>query len=246
MATEHDQITAPVQQLWKESYIALSEIEVPMGIIIDDPWRDIANFIIIITLVLFLIIAHRRILEGLKNIFYAMFSQKTLLNIEKQSNLQVCRNTLFAFLTLCCSFVFANIAHATKIIGSSYTVPIKFVGISVVIFIFFLLRRGALYFLAWLNRNSMFKLVDKISLTYTCIWYIVILCCFFVIKSIPSAPMGTMRYCLIYSLLSVLLLYFLQLYIIFIQKGFSHFFYILYLCTLEILPVIVLLHLNFN
>ena len=45
MAIEHDQITAPVQQLWKESYIALGEIEVPMGIIIDDPWRDIANFI---------------------------------------------------------------------------------------------------------------------------------------------------------------------------------------------------------
>ena len=246
MAIEHDQITAPVQQLWKESYIALGEIEVPMGIIMDGPWRDIASFIIVIVLVLFLIVAHRRILEGLKNTGYAIFSQKRLLNIEKQSNLQVCRNTLFTFLTLCCSFVFANIAYATKIIGSNYTVPVKFVGISVAIFLFFLLRRGALYFLAWLNRNSLFKLIDKISLTYTCIWYIAVLCCFFVIKSIPTAPMGTMRYCMIYSLLSILLLYFSQLYIIFIQKGFSHFFYILYLCTLEILPVIVLLHLNFN
>ena len=246
MAIGHDHITAPVQQLWKESYIALSEIEAPVGIILDDPWRDIANFIIIMALILFLIIAHRRILEGLRIIGHGVISQKKLLDIEKQSNLQVCRNTLFAFLTLCCSFVFANIAHATKIIGSSYTVPIKFIGIAFVIFIFFILRRGALRFLAWLNKNSIFKLIDKISLTYTCIWYIAILCCFFVIKSIPSVPMGTMRYCLIYSLLSILALYFLQLYIIFIQKGFSHFFYILYLCTLEILPVIMLLHLNFN
>jgi hypothetical protein len=231
--------TTPIQQLWKESYIALGEIEVPMGIIIEDPWRDIANFIIIIALVLFLIFAHRRILEGLKIIFRALASQKMLLNIEKQSNIQLCRNTLFFFLTLCSSFVFANIAYATKIIGYSYTVPLKFAGITSVIFLFFLFRRVSLYFLAWVNRDSLFKLISKISLTYACIWYIAILCCFFVIKSIPSAPMGTMRYCFIYSILTILLVYFLQLYRIFVQKGFSHFFYFLYLCTLEILvPVL--------
>ena len=246
MAIGDNQITAPIQQLWKESYIALGEIEVPIGIIIEDPWRDIANFSIIIALVLFLIITHRRILEGLKNICLGMISQKMLLNIEKQSNIQVCRNTLFFFLTLCSSFVFANIAYATKIIGSGYTVPLKFVGITIVIFAFFLFRRVALYFLAWVNRDSLFKLISKISLTYACIWYIAILCCFFVIKSIPSAPMGTMRYCFIYSILAILLIYFLQLYSIFIQKGFSHFFYFLYLCTLEILPIVVLLHLNFS
>ena len=246
MAMGDNQITTPIQQLWKESYIALGEIEVPIGIIIEDPWRDIANFFIIIALVLFLIFAHRRILEGLKHIGHALVSQKMLLNIEKQSNIQVCRNTLFSFLTICSSFVFANIAYATKIIGHSYTVPIKFAGITFVIFLFFLLRRVALYFLAWLNRDSLFKLINKISLTYACIWYIAILCCFFVIKSIPSAPMGTMRYCFIYSILGVLLIYFLQLYYIFIQKGFSHFFYFLYLCTLEILPIVVLLHLNFS
>ncbi len=246
MITEQGQITTPIQQLWRESYIALEEIEVPVGVIIEDPWRDMANFCIIIALVLFLIFAHRRILEGLKNIAQAIVSHKALLGIEKQSNLQMCRNTLFIFLTIFSSFVFANIAYATKIIGSSYTVPIKFAGITVVIFLFFFLRGAALHFLAWLNRDSVFKLIHKISHTYACIWYIVILCCFFVIKSIPSAPMGTMRYCFIYSLLVVLAHYFFQLYIIFIQKGFSHFFYILYLCTLEILPVIVLLHLNFN
>jgi hypothetical protein len=32
----------------------------------------------------------------------------------------------------------------------------------------------------------------------------------------------------------------------FCSKGFSHFFYFLYLCTLEILPIVVLLHLNFS
>ena len=246
MTIGENQITTPIQQLWKESYIALGEIEVPIGIIIEDPWRDIANFCIIIALVLFLIITHRRILEGLKNICQGLISQKMLLNIEKQSNIQVCRNTLFFFLTLCSSFVFANIAYATKIIGSSYTVPLKFVGITVVIFTFFLFRRAALYFMAWVNRDSLFKLINRISLTYACIWYIAILCCFFVIKSIPAAPMGTMRYCFIYSILAVLVIYFLQLYSIFIQKGFSHFFYFLYLCTLEILPIVVLLHLNFS
>ena len=246
MGAGENHMDTPIQQLWQESYIALGEIEVPVGIIIDDPWRDIANFFIIIALVLFLIFAHRRILEGLKNVFSALMSQKTLLNIEKQSNIQVCRNTLFFFLTLSSSFVFANIAYATKIIGSGYTVPLKFAGISVVILLFFLLRRTALHFMAWVNRVSVFKLINKISLTYACVWYIVILCCFFVIKSIPSAPMGTMRYCFIYSVLGVFVIYFLQLYSIFIQKGFSHFFYFLYLCTLEILPIVVLLHLNFS
>jgi hypothetical protein len=58
--------------------------------------------------------------------------------------------------------------------------------------------------------------------------------------------MGNMRYCMVFSLLAVALLYFFSIFRIFLQKGFSHFFYILYLCTLEILPIAMLLYLNFS
>lgn len=236
----------PVQELWKESYLALSEIEVPPGISLDDPWRDLSNFIIIMALTLFLIFAHRRILIGLANVMLGIFNIKRLIGIENQSNIQVCRNTLFQFLTLCVSFVFANIAYATKIIGNEYTLPVRFVGILGFITIFFICRKIALRFLAWLNRVPKIKLIHKISYTYACLWYILVLCCFLVIKSIPSAPMGYMRYCMIYSLLPVLAIYFYSIFRIFVPKGFSHFFYILYLCTLEILPIVLLLYLNFS
>ena len=237
----------PIGELWRESYIAIGEIEAPLGnIMATDPYRDIANFYIIIGLVTFLVVAHRRIMAGLACTFSAMTSTKKLITIESQSNLQTCRNTLFLFLTLCTSFVFANIAYATKIIGYTCSLPLKFAGIFLFIMLFFTLRRAALKFLAWLNINSVFKLTDKIAHTYCCLWYILVLCCFFVIKSIPTAPMGTMRLCIIFSTLAVFIPYFSALYKIFMQKDVSHFFYILYLCTLEILPVAVLLHLNFN
>lgn len=237
----------PVQELWKESRIAISEIEVPpSSIILADPYRDIANFVIIIALVIYLIFAHRRIIVGLRNTFASVISTKRLISIENQSNLQVCRNTLLTFLTLCSSFVFANIAYATRIMGHEYTVPVKFAGISVFIVLYFFFRRICLRFLSWLNGNPVFKLTDKTAYTYCCLWHIIVLCCFFVIKSIPSAPMGTMRYCIIFSTLAVFVPYFFALYQIFLARGVSHFFYILYLCTLEILPIAVLLHLNFN
>lgn len=237
----------PVQELWKESYIAIGELESQVGsVMAADPYRDSANFIIILALVTFLVFAHRRIMAGLVNAFTGIFSSKRLVSIEKQYNLQVCRNTLFMFLTMFASFVFANIAYATKIIGHSYTVPVKFAGIFGFILLFFTARNIISRFLAWVNNKSVFKLAGAIGYTFCCIWYILVLCCFFVIKAIPSAPMGTMRYCIIYSILAIFIPYFIALYKIFIHKGVSHISYILYLCTLEILPVAVLLYLNFN
>ena len=237
----------PIQELWKESYIAIEEIKAPLGVVVaTDQYRDIANFIIIIGLVAYLVFAHRRIMVGLVNVFSATINTKRLVSIEKQSNLQTCRDTLFMFLTLSTSFILANIAYATRIIGHSYSVPVKFAGILGFILVFFALRQLALRFMSWLNNNSVFQLASKISLSYCCLWYLSVLCCFFVIKSIPSAPMGTMRYCIIYSTLAIFILYFYALYKIFMSKGFSHFFNILYLCTLEILPVALLLHLNFS
>ena len=237
----------PIQELWKESYIALREIEVPVSnFIAEDPYRDITNFFIIVALVMLLVLAHRRIIRGTVNVLAALASTKRLVAIEQQSNLLVCRNTLFMFLTICSSFVFANIAYATKIMGYTYTVPVKFAGILGFILSYFLVRRIILRFLAWLNRNKVFNLADKLAHTYACLWYMAVLCSFIVIKAIPSAPMGTMRYCMIFSLLAIYIPYFFALYKIFIPKGVSHFFYILYLCTLEILPIAVLLHLNFS
>lgn len=246
MATFPGDTTALVDTLWPESYIALQEIEAPASLAVADPYRDIANFFIIIGMVIYLIFAHRRILQGTRIVLHGIFSQKKLISIETQKNLQVCRNSLFIFLTICASFIFANIAYATRIIGHQYTVPLKFAGIAGCIMAFFLLRHLAFRFLAWVNRNSVFRLAHLISYTYTCIWYMAVFCCFIVIKAIPSAPMGNMRYCIIYSLLAVMTIYFYAIFKIFIPKGVSHFFYILYLCTLEILPVALLLHLNFN
>ena len=238
--------TRPIQELWRESYIALKEIEVPAGISLGDPLRDITNFFIIIALVGFLIIAHRRILDGFSIIAGALTSHKRLLEIESQSNLQVCRNTAFVFLTLCCSFVFANIAYATEIIGHNYSLPVRFAGILGFITLFFIARKIILQFLAWVNINYSIKLIHKISCTYACLWYFLVLFCFVVIKSASFAPMSSMRYCIIFSLLPVMTLYFFSIFRIFISKGFSPFFYILYLCTLEILPIVMLLYLNFN
>lgn len=239
-------MSRPIEELWSGSCTALQEVEIPAGISLGDPYRDISNVFIITALVLYLLIAHRRITIGLSVVLQGMFNYKKLIGIESQSNLQVCRNTLFSFLTICTSFVFANIAYATKTIGYEYTLPIRFACILGIFIIYFSLKQIAISFLAWLNKKPAIKLVLKINCTYACIWHILVLCCFIAIKSISSAPMGNMRYCMVFSLLPVMILYFFSIFRIFLQKGFSHFFYILYLCTLEILPIAMLLYLNFS
>ena len=239
-------MSRPIEELWSGSCTALQEIEIPAGISLGDPYRDISNVFIITALVLFLLFANRRIIIGLTNVLQGLFNHKKLMGIEAQSNIQICRNTLFMFLTLCTSFLLANIAYATKTIGYESTLPIRFAGILGTFVIYFFIKRLSLNFLAWLNKKPAIKLVQKISYTYACIWYILVLCCFIAIKSISSAPMGNMRYCMVFSLLPVMLMYFFSIFRIFFQKGFSHFFYILYLCTLEILPIAMLLYLNFS
>ena len=238
--------TRPIQELWNESYIALNEIEVPAGISLGDPFRDITNFFIIIALVGFLIIGHRRILQGFSIVSGAIANNKKLLAIDNQSNLQVCRNTLFMFLTLCSSFILANIAPAIQIIGSNFTLPVRFAGILGFFALFVLARKLIMQFMCWVNATHIFKIIHRISFTYACLWYIIILFCFCAIKSISFMPMESMHYCLLFSLLPVMALYFFSIFRIFISKGFSPFFYILYLCTLEILPIVMLLYLNFN
>lgn len=235
-----------IEELWTGSYTALQELEAAASLAVADPLRDISNFVIITLLVTFLVFAHRSILQGTISVFSAVGNRKKLLAVETQSNLQMCRNRLFIFLTLCTCFVMANISHPLGVAWSEYPLPVKFIGLVLLFMLIFLCRRIALYFLAWVNNNSVFKLVYKITFTYVCLWNFLVLCSFFVIKSVPSALMGNMRYCIIFSTIAVMTLYFFALSRIILSKGFSHFFYILYLCTLEILPTIVLLSLNFR
>ena len=205
-------MSRPIEELWSGSYTALHEMEIPAGISLGDPYRDISNVFIITALVLYLLIAHRRVTIGLSIVLQGMFNHKKLIGIESQSNLQVCRNTLFSFLTICTSFVFANIAYATKTIGYEYTLPIRFACILGTFIIYFSLKQIAISFLAWLNKEPAIKLVLKINCTYTCVWHILVLCCFIVIKSISSAPMGNMRDCMVFSLLPVMLIYFCSIF----------------------------------
>ena len=159
-------MSRPIEELWSGSCNALQEIEVPAGISLGDPYRDITNVIIISALVIYLLFAHRRIVKGLSIVLQGIFSHKKLMGIEAQSNLQVCRNTLFSFLTICTSFVFANIAYATKTIGYEYTLPVRFAGILGAFVIYFALKHISIRFLAWLNKKNAIKLVLKILITH--------------------------------------------------------------------------------
>lgn len=236
----------PIGELWRESYVAIHTIESAANLFIDDPYKEISNFIIIIALAIFGIFAFRRVLDGVKYVFSAVINRKMLFTIENQSNIQVCRNTLFLYTSLCVSFVLSNITYATRMIGDEYSVPIKFIGIFIALIIYFGLRRWALKLMGWVNNSSIFKMVEKITYTYVSIWYILILCAFFVIKGIPSLLMGNMRYCLFFSALAVFIPFYFTLFRIFVSKGFSHFFIFLYLCTLEILPMALLLYVSFT
>lgn len=235
-----------VEKAWPGCYIALGEVESfsrPAAPYLID---SIVNTGLILLIIFFFLFSYERILEGLYYIVTSFLSLKKMLIIENQFNIQISRNTLFFFLVIIASFIMANRSEAELMLDNTYPVIIRFAVILALTGAYLLFRRIFFSLLSWVNSNGIFMVVNKISYSYLVLW---------ILFALAGLILNTVFLHLDFSLIALYLmagafltfmLYFIRGYQLIVANGFSQFFYILYLCTLEILPMIILAHLIFG
>ncbi|MBR4882264.1 MAG: DUF4271 domain-containing protein, partial [Bacteroidales bacterium] len=171
----------------------------------------------------------------------SLFNYKELVKIEGQTNLFMSRNILLAFSLLVLSFIFAN-SDISHHLGHRYPVGIIF-AFSLALFAgYFISRQIAFRMLDWVNRCSLFKHISRLYYTHLTLASIFSIVGLVLYMLFPYMGQALLRYYLFPVLSLILAVYFLRCYKIIISNGFSNFFWILYLCTLEILPLVVLGH----
>lgn len=229
-----------ISQLWDKSYIAINEVVGQEKIFFHSTGEKVGDLIVLCGIIAFFLVAYRRIFDGLYFVFSSFYNTKKLLDIDLQNNTQICRDTLFYFLTLCVAFMIGNITQTWSIKGSSYTTFVIFSICCAAIFGYFLIKKVLCNILDWVNKSNTFSTVFKISISFAIINYTALICGFIVYRAIESiSPATLITYSFVSTFISLFAFY-VNGYKIFLSNGFSHFFYILYLCTLEILPLVVI------
>ena len=232
--------------LWPESYISVARVmggerEVLLSTV------DIISEIVILALIFSLFIFfYGRVLEGVLISFRAIFNSKKVVSIENSALLYGARNTMLVFSTIIISFVI--VAYNKSLFSFLQDRPIWFCyllilgSVSLYILYRYLIAKVFTFFL----KKSLFLLLYRYSLTYFAIIILLIptwlLLDGFAYESVDN---------LIYSGLCLVafLIYLIQIirgFKLIIEEEFSYLFYILYLCTLEILPMVLLFSLISN
>lgn len=188
--------------------------------------------IIVVILILFTLY-NSKIIWGTKSLITSLakslFSNNKLLELALQPSGRVEQIFLLIILSAVNSIILL------ELFGTEITITITIAVISL-----YFIRKIFFSTLNWCNNTSVFKLINRITLPFFNFVSLV----FFTIGLTLIALRNTIDF-------KIDTLYFLPLAIIFLlyikeccqlifSKGFSHFFIILYLCTLELLPVLLL------
>lgn len=101
-----------------------------------------------------------------------------------------------------------------------------------------LVRKGIYDLLSWLTKDKVtFKLIERIGYNHMIISVIFSLPAILLRFFWPDTDASTVLVVLIISVLFVFMIYIVRGYQIIISHHYSHFFYILYLCSIELLPL---------
>ncbi|PKO96140.1 MAG: hypothetical protein CVU12_06835 [Bacteroidetes bacterium HGW-Bacteroidetes-7] len=228
----------PVDSLWNTSIITQSHIgnikETPTG----ESYLDssLIVFFIIITLFFF-----KEILNTLPTILKSVFSHKEHVWIEERLSASTQRN-ITALIAAIFFPIFLTITIGDTV--SAYSgIPswLQFVFALGLVIVYWIFKSLVLIFLGWVTKNKQtFNLIGKIGYNHLIMAVIfstpLLISRFF----IPEIEFSLFYKILIYCIVSIYMLYLIRVYQTIISNRFSHIFYILYLCTVELLPIALL------
>ena len=216
-----------IQQIWKESHIALQSIvtaEPP------EAGYPVSVPIIASVLLLALLYGFPILTSGFISAAEALFRRKKLSLIEHSSGQKTNREITLLFIIVLFSFISSN----------GQTLPFFYFFLGILLFLF--IRLCIFLLLDWIGKSQTFKELNGYFHNY-----FIILCTVSLIGSLlcllfPGLNVRWVTYTVEALSAAILTGFFISGYQLIISNGFSHSFWILYLCTLEILPLIVFMH----
>ncbi len=236
-----------VGKLWPESFVVLNESISGADELMLSFSDTLINLGLVITIIAFFLLSFARIAEGVATVAVSVFSYKNLIKIEEQANLYISRNVLLIFSSLVFAFMFSNSDIAFDYVGEEkFSVGITFVATLLLILLYFLFRNLSFFMLNWVNRCKAFKYLSRIYYTHVALGMVFSILGLLIYMLFPGVGSSFLKIYLFVSLSALSVMYFVRGNQIIISNGFSHFFWILYLCTLEILPLVVIGHVMFS
>lgn len=205
-----------ITQVWDASRIITTKA-VGNPIKVETPAEKYVDMGVVIFLIIFFLVATERIVEGLVRSVWSFFMLKRHEEIDDELDLRSSRNiaTLFLLPTV----LFA-ISPSPEIFLLMLIICVGYCAV----------KYGVLAIMDYVNRTTVFKFIGRMGLDYLIIATVLL----FLAKINPYLSLLCVIPAIMYLVMEAIVLF---------KNNFSVFFYILYLCSLELLPAALLFRL---
>jgi len=205
-----------ITEVWNGTKIS-TETAVQTPFKTETPAEKYADMGIVIALIIFFLVATERIVEGLSRAFWASISVKRQTEIDEDLTLSVSRNITALFII------------PTALFMASPTLEIFIWAIAICV-VYLAVKYGIQAILDYVNQTTVFKFIGRMGLN-------------FMIMAAPVLMLARINPYLSILCIIPAVMYLILASRIILKNNFSVFFYILYLCTLELLPAALLIRL---
>ncbi|MCI1720053.1 MAG: DUF4271 domain-containing protein [Bacteroidales bacterium] len=235
----HKNLLEPISNAWPESVKTVSSVESFEKTYIPKKIDTYTNLGLFLMLLVFFILACERIAEGSIKIMTRSFNLKRMREMEGDSAMQTSRNLTAVFGTCLLAFILANQNINYGFMGE---IPVAeaFGLIVVSTGIYVILKSWILTILDYVNESSSFRLINKFGRTYFAMAIIFMLAGEVIFSLFQDISANYIIWWIAISCAVPTLLYLNMERRIMFQNRFSVFTYILYLCTVEILPIVLI------
>lgn len=193
------------------------------------------NLGIALCLAVFLLLSFDRIAVGIINAFATMFNLRKQQTAERGLKYKNCRNNALAFGLFAVAFILSNKLVVREFVGEPLIVV--FPAMAAALSLYLLFKWAVFKALDFVNRSSAFKFLTRVGYNYLIIITLFILLGELALYLFPETFSGVIAPWYIASCLIPAAIYLYMALVIFLKNRFSLFFYILYLCAVEFLPI---------
>lgn len=228
-----------ISSAWSDGRNTISEVESFSKPAVPSDFDSMTDAGLLVLLAVFFLFAADRILKGTGRAFDSMMNLKRQEETERDMNSKLSRNTAFMFLILTLSLVISR-QIPIRFAGEGVPSVLLFLYTSGGIFLYIILKRLIFSVMDYVNECDAFRVLNYMGYTYLMTAAAMILAGELVFFLIPNIPAWLITAWIAVSCGIPALLYLLTGADVMRKNRFSLFFYILYLCVLEILPVILI------
>ena len=235
----HKNSVEPISQVWPARVKTYTAVESFEKTYIPKKIDTLANLGLLLVILIFFIVAVERIADGGRALFVNSFNLKKIRELEGDTAMQTSRNLTLVFSILLLSFILAN-QNITYQFAGNIPVIECFAIFVLSVAAYLIIKSWVLYILDYVNDSHAFRMINKMGRTYLTLCIFCMLGGEAVFLIFQNISPEVIRIWMIISCVAPALLYLNMGRRVIFQNRFSIFTYILYLCTVEILPIVLI------